>query len=289
MTLDTRTDTTNGPIAFQGHPGAYSHLACQAAFPQRATLPCATFEEAFAAVRDQRAAFAVMPIENSQFGRVADMHHLLPEGGLHIIAEHFQPVDHCLLALPGATIDGLTEVHSHVQALGQCRRSLQALGLQPVISADTAGAAEWVAQSGRRDAAAVASALAAEIYGLEILRHNLQDAPDNTTRFLILAAEAVEPDPAVNEVITSFVFKVRNIPAALYKALGGFATNGVNLTKLESYMLDGKFQVSQFYADIDGRPSEPLMRLAFEELGFFARDVRILGVYPAHPFRRDGA
>ncbi len=274
-------------ISFQGLSGAYSDLACRTVMPALEPLPCASFEEAFQAVHDDRADLAMIPIENSVAGRVADIHFILPDGGLHIVGEHFQPIRHCLLGLPGATLDGLREVHSHVQALGQCRSTLQALDVTPVPAADTAGAAKMIAERGDPSVAAIASALAAEIYGLDILRPDLQDREDNTTRFLILSKKPMDADPKDGPLITTFVFRVRNIPGALYKALGGFATNGTNMTKLESYMLGGQFNATRFYVDVEGHPEERSLRLAMEELGFFARDVRILGVYPAHPFRAD--
>jgi len=272
-------------IAFQGALGAFSDVACRAAFPEMTTMPCASFEDAFAAVQEGRARLAMIPVENSNAGRVADIHHLLPESGLHIIGEHFQKVDHQLLAPKGATLQTIREVHSHVQALSQCRKFIRAAGLTPVAHADTAGAAAEVAALGDPQRAAVASALAGEIYGLVALKQDVQDSTDNTTRFLIMAQEPIDPDPADGPVITSFVFRVRSVPAALYKALGGFATNGVNITKLESYIIDGRFTVAQFYADVEGHPDERLVRLALEELGFFSREVRVLGVYTAHPFR----
>ncbi|RMD63567.1 MAG: prephenate dehydratase, partial [Alphaproteobacteria bacterium] len=225
----------------------------------------------------------------SNAGRVADIHHLLPESGLHIVAEHFQKVDHQLLAPPEATLETIRTVHSHVQALSQCRRFVRAAGLKPVVHADTAGAAAEVAGRGDPTEAAIASRLAGEIYGLQILKSDIQDAPHNVTRFLVMAADPIHPDPDDGPVVTTFVFRVRSVPAALYKALGGFATNGVNLTKLESYILDGRFTVAQFYADIEGHPDHRMVRLALEELSFFSREVRILGVYPAHPFRRTPA
>jgi prephenate dehydratase len=273
-------------IAFQGAPGAYSDLACRTVYPDVTTLPCATFEEAFAAVRDGRAALAMIPIDNSVAGRVADIHHLLPDSGLHIIGEHFQKVVHHLLAPKGAMLAGLRTVHSHVHALPQCRRLINELGLKAVVHADTAGAAADVARHDDPSVAAIASSLAGEIYGLVSLKADIADQANNTTRFVIMQREPLDPDPAGGPVITSFVFRVRSVPAALYKALGGFATNGVNITKLESYIIDGSFTVAQFYADIDGHPDQRPVRLALEELGFFSREVRILGVYPAHPFRR---
>jgi prephenate dehydratase len=288
-----RTDTkaqivasrSDNIIAFQGLPGAYSDLACRAAQPTMTTLPCPSFEDAFAAVRNGDARLAMIPIENSLAGRVADIHHLLPEAGLHIIGEHFQRVNHCLMAPKGATIAGLKSVWSHVQALSQCRNFVKQHGLKPVVRADTAGSAQEVAGLGDKSIAAVASSLAAEIYGLEILATDIEDAEHNTTRMVVMARDPIDPDPATGPVITSFVFRVRSVPAALYKALGGFATNGVNITKLESYMIDGNFTVAQFYADIDGHPDQRPVRLALEELSFFSREVRILGVYPANTFR----
>jgi prephenate dehydratase len=273
-------------IAFQGAPGAYSDLACRTAQPAMTTLPCATFEEAFAAVREGCAALAMIPIDNSVAGRVADIHHLLPDSGLHIVGEHFQQVVHHLLAPKGATIAGLKTVHSHVHALPQCRRIIAELGLKAIVHADTAGAAADVAARNNLSESAIASELAGQIYGLVSLRADVADLKNNTTRFVVMRLEPLDPDPAAGPVITSFVFRVRSVPAALYKALGGFATNGVNITKLESYIVDGGFTVAQFYADIDGHPDQRPVRLALEELSFFSREVRILGVYPASAFRR---
>jgi prephenate dehydratase len=276
----------NNTIAFQGVPGAYSNLSCRAAFPDMTALPCPSFEDMFAAVHEGRARLAMVPIENSVAGRVADIHHLLPDSGLHIVAEHFQRVNHQLLGVKGAKLADIKTASSHIQALSQCRNNLRALGIKPVVHADTAGAAADLAARGDKTAAAVASSLAAEIYELDVLKADLEDAPHNTTRFVVMAQEPIDPDVAKGPVITSFVFKVRSVPAALYKALGGFATNGVNITKLESYMLDGHFSSTQFYADIDGHPDQRLVRLALEELSFFSREVRILGVYPASKFRQ---
>lgn len=275
-------------IAFQGSPGAYSDLACRDRFPDMATLPCASFEDTFAAVHDGRARLAMIPVENSVAGRVADIHHLLPDGGLTIVGEHFQRVNHNLLAAKGARITDLRVIRSHVHALSQCRTLIRDLGLRAEITPDTAGAAAAVAASGDRTVGVIASSLAAGIYGLDILRTDVEDAQHNTTRFLIMEAErgAATP-PSSGPTVTSFVFRVRNIPAALYKALGGFATNGVNMTKLESYILGGQFNAAQFYADVEGHPEERNLRLALEELDFFAREVRILGVYPASPFRHE--
>ena len=274
-------------IVFQGQLGAYSHLACRQVCPRYEALPAESFEEAFASVREGRAERAMIPIDNSIAGRVADIHHLMPHCGLHIIGEHFQRVNHHLLAVPGARLEAIRTVHSHVHALNQCRRLLRELGLTPKVHADTAGAAAEVAQVGRADQAAIASRLAAEIYGLEILRADIEDAEHNTTRFIVLAREPHEPAPYEGPVITSFLFQVRNVPAALYKALGGFATNGVNMVKLESYV-DASFNQAQFYAEVLGHPEQAPVRNALEELAFFSHDVERLGVYSAHPFRFQG-
>src|SRR6056297_896492 len=264
-------------IAFQGAPGAYSDLACRTAYPEWVTLPCGSFEGAFAAVEDGRAALAMIPIENSLAGRVADIHHLLPGTGLHIVGEHFQRVQHQLLAPPGASLQTVKRVRSHVHALGQCRRALKRLDLEAIVHADTAGAAADLARNGNIEEAAVASTLAAEIYGLDILERDIEDASHNTTRFIVLSREPVRPPPPKPgnspQVITTFIFRVRNVPAALFKALGGFATNGVNMTKLESYMIEGEFTASQFYADVEGHPDQASLRNALEELEFFSREV----------------
>jgi prephenate dehydratase len=277
-------DHPAGRIVFQGQPGAYSHLACRQVCPHLEAVPTESFEEAFAAVRAGEAERAMIPIENSVAGRVADIHHLMPHAGLKIIGEHFQRVNHHLLAVPGARLEDLKTVHSHVHALNQCRRLLRELGLTPKVHADTAGAAADVAAAGTIDQAAIASRLAGEIYGLDILRSDLEDAEHNTTRFVILAREAREPPPYEGPVITSFLFQVRNVPAALYKALGGFATNGVNMIKLESYV-DARFSQAQFYAEVLGHPGQEAVKNAFEELAFFSHEVERLGVYPADPFR----
>ena len=275
-------------VAFQGVPGAYSDLACRAFFPGVATLPCATFEDALAAVRDGEADRAMIPIENSLAGRVADVHHLMPKSGLHIVGEHFQRVNHQLLAPKGASLGTIKRVRSHVQALGQCRGFLRANGLEAVVDIDTAGSAKFVAEQGDITEAAIASALCADLYGLEIVQPDIEDAKHNTTRMLSLSRVADVPDAAEGPCITTFVFRVRSVPAALYKALGGFATNGINLTKLESYMVGGNFVAAQFYADAEGHVDERSMRLALEELRFFSREVKVLGVYPANPFRQTG-
>ncbi|MBK8176470.1 MAG: prephenate dehydratase [Rhodospirillales bacterium] len=275
-------------IAFQGALGAYSDLACRTARPELATLPCRSFEDAFTAVADGAAGLAMIPIENSVAGRVADIHTLLPNSGLYIIGEHYQRVNHHLLALPGARIDLLTHVHSHIHALNQCRALIRELGLDAVVRLDTAGAAAEIAEAGDRTQAVIASELAGDIYGLVSLRANIEDAEHNTTRFLIMAKEPLIPHPKAGPSMTSLVFRVRNVPAALYKALGGFATNGVNITKLESYLVGGRFNAAQFYVEVEGHPEHRGVRLALEELGFFSREVRVLGTYPQHPYRWDG-
>ena len=280
---------TSNVIAFQGLPGAYSDLSCRSVFPEMQTLPCASFEDAFAAVREGRARLAMIPVENSVAGRVADNHHLLPEGGLHIIGEHFQRVNHQLLAPKGATLETLKTVRSHIQALSQCRTMTRALGLTPINHADTAGAAAEIAALNDPQHGAIASKLAAEIYGLDILKGDIEDAEHNTTRFLVMAREPRIPPAGSCKTITTFVFRVSSRPAALYKALGGFATNGVNLTKIESYMVGGRFAAAQFYVDVEGHPDERPLRLALEELDFFAREMKILGVYPASLFRYQGS
>ena len=274
-------------IAFQGEPGANSHIAIVEAYPDAEPMPCATFEDAFAALRDGAAELGMIPIENSIAGRVADIHHLLPASNLHIIGETFLPIHFQLLAPPGAEISDLRSVHSHVHALGQCRNIIRTLGIKAVVAADTAGAAREVAEAGDVTRAALATNLAAKIYGLQILKKNVADAKHNTTRFVVLAKKPKWPSRTQKRVVTTFVFQVRNIPAALYKALGGFATNGVNMTKLESYMVGGSFSATQFYADVQGHPKGRAVELALEELEFVSqpKTLRILGVYPAHRFR----
>jgi prephenate dehydratase len=272
-------------IAFQGEPGANSHIATQEVHPDWQALPCPTFEDAFAAVSDGAAGLAMIPIENSIAGRVADIHHLLPTSGLHIIGEHFLPIHFQLMALPNAGLDTIKTVHSHVHALGQCRKIIRKLGLKAVVEGDTAGSAREVAEAGDPTRASLAPRLAADIYGLKILAENVEDEAHNTTRFIILSNERRWAAPRNGPLVTSFVFMVRNLPAALYKALGGFATNGINMTKLESYMLEGRFLATQFYAEVDGHPDDPPLKRALEELEFFSRELHILGVYPAHPFR----
>jgi prephenate dehydratase len=272
-------------IAFQGVPGAYSDLACRHAYPGWTTMPCASFEAAIEAVRDGAAELAMLPCENNLAGRVPDIHRMLPDSGLFVVGEHFERVEHCLLANKGATIAGLKRAHSHPMALGQVLKVLKELKLEAVIEADTAGAAKLLAEAGGLEDAAIASSLAAETYGLEILRRNVEDAADNTTRFYVMSRDARLPAVGTPRCVTTFVFQVRSIPAALYKALGGFATNGVNLTKLESYMLGGHFTAVQFLCDADGHPEEPAMARALEELRFFSHELRVLGTYTAHPYR----
>ena len=272
-------------IVFQGEPGANSHLACQQVYPDHEALPSPTFEDCFAAVERGKAELAMIPIENSVAGRVADIHHLLPTSGLHIIGEHFLPIHFQLMAVPGVRLKDIKSVHSHIHALGQCRKIIRAHGWTAMVEGDTAGAAREVAELGDRTRAALAPRIAAELYGLDILKENVEDAAHNTTRFIILSKKEHRAAANNGPVITTFVFRVRNVSAALYKAMGGFATNGVNMTKLESYQLDGTFFATQFYADVEGHPDDRPLALALEELAFFSAEVRILGVYPASPFR----
>ena len=272
-------------VVFQGEPGSYSHLAAREALPHCEAVPAPTFEDAFAALRSEAVDLGMIPIENSLHGRIADIHYLLPESPLYILAEHFHRVRHQLMAVPGATLSSITTVVSQEPALGQCRNIVRELGLKRQLWADTAGAARHVAEVKDRTLAAVASRLAAEIHGLNILRNDIEDASHNVTRFLILSREPEQAKAGSGPVITTMIFRVRNVPAALYKALGGFATNGVNLTKLESYQLEGSFNATQFFADMEGHPDERMMKLALEELKFYTSSLKILGAYPAHPFR----
>ena len=276
-------------IAYQGEPGANSHMAAKEARPDLDPLPCATFEDALAAVKSGEARYAMIPIENSVAGRVADIHHLLPNAGLYIVGEHFLRVRFHLMAVESASLDTIRDVYSHVHALGQCRKIIRKYGLRSHVSGDTAGAAREVADSADAMKAALAPPLAAEIYGLRILAEDVEDEDHNTTRFVMLAAEPEDAEPGDGIFVTTFIFRVRNVPAALYKAMGGFATNGVNMTKLESYQLEGSFAATMFYADIEGHPSERRVRLAMEELGFFSTELKVLGTYPASPFRREMA
>ena len=276
-------------IVFQGEPGANSHLAISEVYPKAEAVPCATFEDCFAAVRLGRAELAMIPIENSVAGRVADIHHLMPTSKLHIVGEHFMPVHHQLLAVKGSSLKTLKTVESHIHALGQCRNVIRKLGIKAVVAADTAGSAREVSESGDKTRASIATKLAAKIYGLRVLATNIEDEKHNTTRFIILSKTEkwARPKPK-QKVVTTFIFQVRNIPAALYKALGGFATNGINMTKLESYMVGGSFSATQFYADVEGHPTERALELALEELDFVCQPgtFKVMGVYPAHPFRK---
>ena len=272
-------------IAFQGEPGAYSHQACVETYPKMEAMPCAIFEDAIEAVRTGKADLAMLPVENSTFGRVADIHHLLPESGLHIITEAFVRVHINLLALPGVALSDVKTAMSHTMLLGQCREFLADNGIERLTGADTAGSAKHVAEMGDPSMAALASDLAGQIYGLNVLARHIEDQGNNTTRFLVMARDPDHSRRGDHGMMTTFVFQVRNIPAALYKAMGGFATNGVNMTKLESYMVGGSFSATQFYSDIQGHPDDPNVKLALEELEYYTSDITMLGVYPADPGR----
>ncbi|MGE0700819.1 MAG: prephenate dehydratase [Hyphomicrobiaceae bacterium] len=274
-------------ISYQGEPGANSHTACSQVHPELEPLPCPTFEDAIGAVQSGEAAYAMIPIENSLAGRVADIHHLLPNSGLYIVGEHFLPIRHQLMGIKGARLEDITDLYSHVHALGQSRKIIRQHGLKPHVAGDTAGAARQVAEWGDKSKAALAPRLAAEIYGLDILAEDVDDEKHNTTRFVILSKQPDDAEPDNGPVITTFIFNVRNVPAALYKAMGGFATNGINMTKLESYQVNGEFVATMFYADIEGHPADRLVRLALEELSFFSTELRILGSYPASPYRAE--
>ncbi|SLN39731.1 P-protein [Pseudoruegeria aquimaris] len=276
----------SGRIAFQGEPGAYSDQACRQARPDMESVPCRTFEDVIEAVRKGDADLAMLPVENTTYGRVADIHRLLPESGLHIVDEAFVRVHINLLGVPGSTIDGVKEAYSHLVLLPQCASFLRENGITGRVSSDNARAARDIAAEGDPTKAALASELAAEIYGLKVLARHIEDQSNNTTRFLIMSRELDLKRRGKAGMMTSFVFRVRNIPAALYKAMGGFATNGVNMTKLESYMVDGSFSATQFYADIEGHPDDRNVQLALEELDYFTSHVSLLGVYPADPRRR---
>ena len=277
----------NHVIAYQGEPGAFSHQSCQAVYPDWEPLPCPTFEDAFAAVLEERATLAMIPIENSIAGRVADIHALIPKAGLHIVGEFFLPVHFQLMGVSGARIEDLRTVQSHVHALGQCRKLIRRLGLKAIVAGDTAGSAREVAAAGDPSRGSLSPRLAAGIYGLDILAEDVEDEDHNTTRFVVLSREPATPAAGNGPVVTSFVFRVRNLPAALYKALGGFATNGVNMTRLESYMVEGEFTATQFLADVEGHPEDPAVKRALDELRYFSREFHSLGTYPAHPFRVD--
>jgi len=266
--------------------GAYSHLACQAFFPDHTPLPCGSFASAFARVKSGEASLAMIPVENTVAGRVSDIYHLLPEGGLRIIGEKYLPVHHQLLGVKGATLSDIKTAKSHHMALGQVRKRLSDWDIRAVADVDTAGAAKGVALAGDKSVAAIASSLAAEIYGLDVIEKDIEDESHNTTRFLILSPDMITPSIDDGPVVTSFVFRVRSVASALYKALGGFATNGINMTKLESYMVGGSFKAAQFYADVEGHPDSPAMKDALEELRFFSENVTLLGTYPADPSRK---
>ena len=282
-------DEPENRIAFQGELGAYSHQACREVFPHMSVLPSPTFEEAIAAVRngsgESAARLVMLPVENSIYGRVADIHHLLPESGLYIIAEHFVPVRINVLGVAGAKLSEVKEAQSHTVLLGQCRRYLKDRGLAPIVGADTAGSAKEVAERGDPGRVALASALAGEIHGLQSLDADIQDHDHNTTRFIVMSRQRIEADRSAGPAMTAFVFQVRNVAAALYKAMGGFATNGVNMVKLESYMVGGSFTATRFYAEIEGHPDDDAVFAAMEELGFYTSYLKVLGAYPAHPFR----
>lgn len=274
----------SGRIAFQGELGAYSHQACAETHPGMEPLPCRTFEEAISAVQSGDAELAMLPVENSTYGRVADIHRLLPESGLHIIDEAFVRVHINLLGVRGAKLEDVREAYSHLVLLPQCGTFLRKHNITGRVSPDNARAAREVAEAGDKTQAALASELAGEVYGLDVLARHIEDNDHNTTRFLVMSRQ---PDMSrrSEKMMTTFVFRVRNIPAALYKAMGGFATNGVNMTKLESYMVDGSFSATQFYADIDGHPDDRSVQLAMEELDYFTSEVKVLGTYPSDPGR----
>jgi prephenate dehydratase len=290
MTNASGPDAGAQKISYQGEPGANSHLAAREVYPAYESVAYPTFEDALAAVKSGEAQYAMIPIENSVAGRVADIHHLLPDAGLYIIGEHFLRVRHQLMAKPDASLSTIKRVMSHTQALGQCRTTLRKLGLKPVPEADTAGSARLVSEGDDLSTAAIASRLAAEIYGLKILKSDIEDEAHNTTRFIILAREPDDAEPGGDgPVMTTFLFRVRNVPAALYKALGGFATNGVNMTKLESYQEEGTFLATRFFAEIEGHPVDRPVQLALEELSFFSTQTQILGTYPASAYRKEAA
>ncbi|MEN5083198.1 prephenate dehydratase [Bosea sp. TWI1241] len=272
-------------VSYQGEPGAFSSQAALQAFPDCELLPCATFEDALAAVSEGKARYGMIPIDNSIAGRVADIHHLLPRSGLHIVGEHFLPIRFHLMGVKGATLATIQTVQSHIHALGQCRKIIRKLGLKAQVAADTAGSARQVAEAGDLTRAAIAPHIAAEVYGLDILMEDIEDEKHNTTRFVILSKYPEFARQGGGTTVTTLIFQVRNLPAALYKALGGFATNGINMTKLESYMVDGRFSATMFYCDVEGHPEDAPLRRALDELSYFSKEMRILGVYPAHPFR----
>ncbi len=268
-------------IAYQGEPGANSHIACSDAYPDMTPLPCRTFEDVFHAVESGQADLAMIPVDNTIAGRVADIHHILPQTSLSIIAEYYLPIRFQLMALPGTKLADVQKARSHIMGLGQCRGFLREHSIEAVTAADTAGAAREVAELGEASVAAIAPELAASVYGLEILARDIEDAEHNTTRFVIMSPDPGDRQSKEGRTVTAFIFQVRNIPAALYKVMGGFATNGVNMTKLESYQLGGSFTATQFYAEIEGHPDERHVQLALEELGFFSTMFKIIGVFGA--------
>ncbi len=268
-------------IAFQGEIGAFSHAASHALFPRGKPVPCVTFEDTIAAVQQGEADYGVVPVENSLYGRISDIYQLLPNSGLFITGEHFLRIEMNLLGIRGTTLKDIKSVQSLSVALGQCRKFIRKHKLKTINGVDTAGSARQIAELGDKSVGAIASRFAAEVYGLDVIAANIEDAAHNTTRFLVISKTPETPRQGTRPVKTTFVFRVRNVPAALYKAMGGFATNGVNMTKLESYMLDGSFTATQFYADIEGHPDDRSVQLAFEELGFFTDYSHVLGVYPS--------
>jgi prephenate dehydratase len=289
MCLRGHERVMTGRIAFQGEMGANSHIACRDTHPELEPLPCATFEDVFAATAGGEAELAMIPVENSIAGRVADIHHLLPASPLLIVEEHFMPIRFQLMGLRGARLDAIRSARSHIMGLGQCREFLRRHRIQAQATADTAGAAREVAEAGDPSIAAIAPRLAAEVYGLDVLAENIEDAAHNTTRFVIMRRDAVRPERSDAAWVTAFVFRVRNVPSALYKAMGGFATNGVNMTKLESYQLQGTFSATQFYSEVEGHPDDPALQRALDELAFFSTEVKHLGVFPGHPYRQQAA
>ena len=272
-------------IAYQGVAGAYSHIASMTVYPGQEYLPCDTFEKAMKLVSEGEADLAMIPVENSNAGRVSDVHFLLPQTGLHIIGEFFLPINHQLLGLPGTKLADVKSASSHPQALAQCSEFLKRHGIKPTARIDTALSCQDVLKFQDKSIAAIASKLAGEIYGLDVVAPNVENARNNTTRFLIMAREPEIPEDDGGACITSFIFKAKNIPAALYKALGGFATNGINITKLESYLLEGKFVSAQFYAEIESHPSRKAFQNAFDELKFFSESIHVLGTYRANKYR----
>lgn len=283
--VEERKPLSKKKISYQGEPGANSHIACNEQYPDYQAVACRTFEDAFAAIESGDVELGMIPIENSVAGRVADIHHLLPQSDLNIIGEYFLPIHHQMLGLKGAKLADIKSIHSHIHALGQCRNIINDMDLQAVTEVDTAGAARWLSQEGDKTQASISSTLAGQIYGLDVLKENIEDAEHNTTRFVVLAKNGARAKQGDGKIVTSFVFRVNNVPAALYKVMGGFATNGINMTKLESYQIDGRFTATQFYADVEGHPDDEGLKFAMEELEFFTDFSRILGVYKAGELR----